>query len=234
MSAKVMNDSSEARIYLSGQRGYSGLDWFRSLHTFNFGTYQAEGRMPFGVLQVLNDDTLAAEATLGMHVEQGTEVMIIPLSGGLQYRLADGRKGFASPGEILHLSTQSGSYEITNPYPDTLINFLQVWIKNPKAEERMGIEQIDLREMNTFLPLQKPANASNYRAFIGKYDGRMQSEYQITQLGASVFVFVIEGAFEVQDRLLESRDGLSLKHGRKVEFEALSSHALLLVIEIED
>ncbi len=229
-----MTDSAEARIYLSSQRGYTGLEWFRSLHTFNFGAYQAEGRTPFGALQVLNDDTLAAEASLGMSIEQGTEVMIIPLSGGLQYRLTKGKTGFVSPGEILHLSAQTGGYELTNPYPDTLINFLQIWVTNPGAEEQMSIQDIDLTEMNTFLALQKPEITSRVRAFIGKYDGRTQSEYQVSKPEHGVYIFVIEGAFEVQDRLLESRDGLSLKNCGKIEFEALSNNALLLVLEIAD
>lgn len=234
MSTQVMTDSAEARIYLSGQRGYTGLDWFRSWHTFNFGTYQAEERTPLGALQVLNDDTLAPEASLGMTLEQGTEVMIIPLAGGLHYRLTTGQTGFASPGEILHLSAQAGGYELTNPYPDTLINFLQVWVTNPEAQEQTLTQPVDLTVMNTFHSLHQADYSGKTRAFMGKYEGRTQSCYSVSQPDCSLFFFVIEGAFEVQDRLLESRDGLSLKQCGVVEFEALSSHALLLMIETED
>lgn len=234
MSTQVMTDSAEARIYLSGQRGHTGLDWFRSWHTFNFGTYRAEGRTPLGALQVLNDDTLAAEASLGMTLEQGTEVMIIPLAGGLEYQLTTGKTGFASPGEILHLSTQAGGYELTNPYPDRLINFLQIWFMNPEAEEQTLTQSIDLTVMNTFHSLHQPGYSGKTRAFLGKYAGRTQSAYVASRPDRNLFIFVIEGAFEVQDRLLESRDGLALKHCGTVEFEALSSNALLLLIETED
>jgi len=46
-----------------------------------------------------------------------------------------------------------------------------------------------------------------------------------------VYVFVIEGAFEVQNRLLHARDGLSLSSATEVEFEALSNDAMLLILE---
>ena len=50
--------------------------------------------------------------------------------------------------------------------------------------------------------------------------------------GGDEFVFIIEGAFEVQNRLLEARDGLSLWNLSKLEFEALSNDAILMIIEV--
>jgi redox-sensitive bicupin YhaK (pirin superfamily) len=45
-------------------------------------------------------------------------------------------------------------------------------------------------------------------------------------------VYVIEGAFEVQYRLLHARDGLALWEAERVEWEALSNDAILLVLEV--
>jgi hypothetical protein len=47
-----------------------------------------------------------------------------------------------------------------------------------------------------------------------------------------VFVYVIEGAVEFQNRLLEQRDGLALYSVTTSEFEALSNDAILLVLEV--
>ena len=49
---------------------------------------------------------------------------------------------------------------------------------------------------------------------------------------AGAFVFVIEGAFEVQGTLLHERDGLALWKTEEVEMEALSNEAIILVIEL--
>jgi quercetin 2,3-dioxygenase len=48
----------------------------------------------------------------------------------------------------------------------------------------------------------------------------------------SCFMFVIEGAFEVQNRLLQRKDGLLLPEAGEVEFVALSDNGILLVIEL--
>jgi len=42
----------------------------------------------------------------------------------------------------------------------------------------------------------------------------------------------LEGAFEVEGRLLHARDGLALWETEKVELEALSNDAIILVMEI--
>ena len=45
-------------------------------------------------------------------------------------------------------------------------------------------------------------------------------------------MFVIEGAFEVQGTLLHARDGLALWGTDKLEKEALSNDAIILLIEL--
>lgn len=78
-----------------------------------------------------------------------------------------------------------------------------------------------------------PLFSSQARGFIGRYDGREEGIYEVQNPDAhGVFVFVIEGAFEVQNRLLHARDGLSLINVAEVDFEALSNDAMLLILEI--
>jgi hypothetical protein len=66
---------------------------------------------------------------------------------------------------------------------------------------------------------------------IGKFDGRKEGTHIVTDAGKGIFVFVIEGAFEVQNRLLQLRDGLALWNTASIEFEALSNDAILLLLE---
>ena len=66
---------------------------------------------------------------------------------------------------------------------------------------------------------------------IGKYGGRSEGIYQSRKNVRGVFAFVVEGAFEVQNWLIEKRDGLALWNLTEVEFEALSEGAVLLLIE---
>jgi redox-sensitive bicupin YhaK (pirin superfamily) len=45
---------------------------------------------------------------------------------------------------------------------------------------------------------------------------------------------VIEGAFEVQDRLLHAKDGLAVWDTNEIDFEALSNDAILLLWEVNN
>jgi redox-sensitive bicupin YhaK (pirin superfamily) len=67
---------------------------------------------------------------------------------------------------------------------------------------------------------------------IGKFSGRAETTYKLTSENSGLFVFVIEGAFELEGRLLHARDGLALWEIKEVELEALSNDAIILLIEL--
>ncbi|AEI49102.1 pirin family protein [Runella slithyformis] len=223
---------TEVTIFLADQRGCSQTDWFRSYHSFNFGSYQAENRAPFGALRVFNDETLAGEKSLKMTVDENSDVLLLPLTGALEYAIGPGETGLSAPGELLVLSAAKGTeFEITNPYSDELINFLQIWVRHnaPSVKTKRFTGSFEVEQKNQLYPLF----STHATAMIGKFEGRQEGMYTVQYPEKNgVFVFVIEGAFEVQNRLLHPRDGLSLAHISKMDFEALSNDALLLVLEI--
>ena len=47
-----------------------------------------------------------------------------------------------------------------------------------------------------------------------------------------IYAFIIEGVFEVQDRLLHTKDALDLWNTDEIDFEALSNGAILLLFEV--
>ena len=239
-----MDTQTQAQIYLSEQRGLSQIDYFRSFHSFNFGHYFDENRKPFGSLQVLNDDTLQAGRSIRMQLEENTDVVIIPIVGGLEYQSSVGN-GFLEAGQVQTLSLTSGmSYEISNPYETELINFIQIWLTNTSSDFTAKVEQSDFNvdDKNKLLPLfsistQSQIIPSFIHGLIGKYDGRQDGVYQVEKTksqSSGIFVFILSGVFEVQNILLHERDGLALMNlqQEKIEFEALSNEAILLLMEI--
>lgn len=223
---------TEATIFLADQRGCTQSDWFRSYHGFNFGPYQAENREPFGSLRVFNDDTLAGEKSLKMQVDENTEVILLPLVGAIEYSNSLGETGFLEAGQVQVFSAAQGmEYEITNPYSDELVNFLQIWISGQKEQfiPKTTQNAFNFQDKNQLIPLF----STQAQVFIGKFGGREEGVYTVQHPEKNgVFVFVIEGAFEVQNRLLHPRDGLLLRHVESVEFEALSNDAILFLLEI--
>lgn len=227
---------TEAKIYLSEQRGKTEFSWFRSLHTFNFDNYFNEDKAPFGAIKVFNDNTLAAGKGMKRQVENPTEVLILPLVGGIEFKNSIGYHDFLEVGQIQIFSAQAGmEYAVLNPYESEgndvrLINFLESWIEREQIDTSK-VEQIafDIKQRNELLPIFSKEDTFIY---FGKFNGRKDSIYQLQNLRNGIFVFVIEGVFEFQNRLLHPRDGLALWNMTEVDFEALSNDAMLLVLEI--
>ncbi len=240
-----MDRQTGAHIYLAEQRGRSETDFFRSYYTFNFGPYIAEERESFGALCLLNDDTLRAGASLTMQVEEPMEVVLLPIIGGLDYT-NNGSTDFLEPGQAGILSLAAGmTYQIANPYEAEFINCIQFWLRKPLSDFSPAVVQteFDLAKLNTLLPFLGDVNAeigqsSGYRAFIGRYQGRQEGMYSVESVingqTRRIFVFVLQGVFEVANRLLHEKDGLALQYERDavLEFEALSNDALLILIDL--
>lgn len=228
---------TDAQIYLESLRGQFRTDGFRSFRTFNFEEYSAADRQPFGTLEVLNDETLMPECSCELQVEKFCQVILLPMVGAIELEERGRESRFVNSGEALFLlASPDKIYTITNPYPDEPINYLQIRVDDGQflgiPMSLSGITaEFDLSERNVLLPV-RGYNGGSAHLFIGQYDGRAEGIFNSWNAGHHAFIFVIEGAFEVQNRLLEKRDGLALKNAERVEFEALSNGAVLLVIDV--
>lgn len=232
-----MLTQTDAQIYLEGLRGQFQTDGFRSFRTFNFEEYRAADRQSLGTLEVLNDETLMPECSCELQVEKFCQIILLPVVGAIEL----GEKGcepkFVNSGEALFLlASPDRTYSITNPYPDEAINYLQIrvddsqFLSTPMPLSGITV-QFDLSERNVLLPV-RGYNGSSAQLFIGQYDGRAEGIFTSRYASHSAFFFVIEGAFEVQNRLLERRDGLALSNAEAVDFEALSNGAVIVVIDV--
>ena len=70
---------------------------------------------------------------------------------------------------------------------------------------------------------------NHLKVFIGKFGGREEGFLEeITK----AFVFVIHGIFEINNCLIESRTGLSLRNINKIVFEGLGAKNIILMIKL--
>lgn len=234
-------NNTKAKIYLAEERGHTETEWYRSYNTFWFGDYRPASKIPFGHLYLCNDDVLAGGRSLKLNVEKDSDIILLPTVGAVQYKDSLGNESIIAAGEaqISSLPGNSG-FEISNPYETELVNYLQLWIEKPLTSSP-GLQQcsFDLdKNKNILMDLfTAPQNAgightSISKICLGKFMGREEAVYKSSYKPNGIFVFVIEGAFEVCNRLMETRDGLAIWNTDSVEMEALSNNALVLVLEI--
>ena len=231
---------SNGKIFLAQDRGCDATPSFLSMHLFNFGDYFNEHKTPFGNIDVINDDILTGGSSIKLKVEKNSYVILIPMIGAVRYKDSRGNENLLAAGQWQLTKMVAGEkIEIQNPFKDTLVNFLQVWVK---GDERLLLSlplssTYDVNSnINRLVPLSPYRFGDDLLPFklsIGKFNGRADTTYAIDNNRTGVFLFVIEGAFEANGRLLHPRDGLALWNTEQVEMEALSNDAIIVVIETQ-
>jgi len=230
---------TEAQIYLGSHRGCTVSEGFRSFLTLNFGKYSSEGRQPFGRLVAFNEQTLAAGKSTELTITKPTEIVLLPIAGGLELVDIYGESTFVSSGESFHfLAFPESSFSIINPYAEETINYLEIHFYPDLSVnafdtilDRSPLTVFSLDKQNVLIPIFSRVG-EKARGFLGQYGGRMEDEFEMKSPERGIFVFIVQGAFEVQNRLLEKGDALSLLYLETLEFEALSEGAIILVVEV--
>jgi quercetin 2,3-dioxygenase len=230
---------STAKMYLADERGLNETAWFRSWNTFNFGKYQQQHKQPVGDVYVLNDDTLAGGRLLSMLIEEYSYVILLPVVGAIAYKDSTGNESLIAAGQIQLFTLDKGvTIQVTNPFKEELVNFLQIWIRADKKDELLDscLSTYDVNKFKNCLNKISPQSLGQsdlpFSISIGKFSGRGETTYQLKSNKVGLFIFVIEGAFEVEGRLLHARDGIALTNTEYAEAEALSNDAILLTIEL--
>jgi len=116
-------------IHKSNERGYFNHQWLETYHSFSFAGWLNRHKMNFGMLRVLNDDTIASGQGFGMHPHDNMEIITIMLEGEIKHKDSMGNEGVIRENEIQVMSAGSGIMhsEFNNSKSD-LCKLLQIWI----------------------------------------------------------------------------------------------------------
>lgn len=89
-------------------RGYANHGWLKTHHTFSFANYYNPKRVHFGMLRVLNDDSVAPGEGFDTHPHKNMEVISIPLKGYLRHGDSIRNSEVITPGDIQVMSAGTG------------------------------------------------------------------------------------------------------------------------------
>ena len=91
-------------------RGYANHGWLKTHHTFSFANYYNPKRVHFGMLRVLNDDSVAPGEGFDTHPHKNMEVISIPLKGYLRHGDSIRNSEVITPGDIQVMSAGTGIF----------------------------------------------------------------------------------------------------------------------------
>lgn len=230
-------------LHKANTRGEANHGWLHSFHSFSFASYYNPERMNFGVLRVLNDDTVSGGMGFGTHPHDNMEIISIPLEGDLEHKDSMGNTTVIRNGDIQVMSAGTGiQHSEYNKNQNETVKFLQIWVFPNKRNVTPRYDQITLDKNDRHNKLQQilSPNPEDEGVWIhqdawfhmGDFENGKTAIYIIKKSGNGVYAFVLNGQFTINNTNLDRRDGLGLSGLDAIEIVATSDDASILLMEV--
>ena len=227
-------------LHKANTRGHANHGWLQANHSFSFANYYNPERMHFGVLRVLNDDTIAPAMGFPTHPHDNMEIITIPLEGDLEHKDNMGNGTIIKNGDIQVMSAGTGiTHSEFNANKETHCKLLQIWLFPNKRNVTPRYDQITIRQLakkNSLYQVLSPTIEDDgvwihQEAWfnIGEYDVTTEEKYTLNLSQNGVYLFVIEGQLTIENQTLEKRDGFGIWNTDQITFKAEKSTKLLLM-----
>lgn len=229
-------------LHRADTRGHANHGWLNSFHTFSFANYYNPERMNFGVLRVLNDDTVAAGMGFGTHPHDNMEIISIPLEGDLEHKDSMGNTTVIRNGDVQVMSAGTGiRHSEYNKNADQTVKFLQIWVFPNKRNVTPRYDQItlDLRARKNKLQQILSPNPEDEGVWIhqnawfhlGDLDEGIALDYSLKGgKGNGLYVFVLSGTVRINGQTtLGARDGFGIWDTEQIQIQADTAAELLLM-----
>ncbi len=231
---------AQSVLHKATTRGNANHGWLQSFHTFSFASYHNPDRMNFGVLRVLNDDTVSAGMGFGTHAHSNMEIVSIPLEGDLEHKDSMGNSTVIHNGDIQVMSAGSGiQHSEYNKNKDAQVKFLQIWIIPNEQGVQPRYDQITLQKEDRRNKLQQILSPNendegvwihqNAWFHLAHFDNGFSSDYQFKDKNNGLYIFNLNGDITVNDQELNTRDGYGIWDTETVSIAAKSDAEFLLM-----
>ena len=229
-------------LHTANSRGHANHGWLNAYHSFSFASWFHPDRVQFGMLRVLNDDTIAAGMGFGTHPHDNMEIITIPLEGDLAHKDSMGNSSIIKSGDIQVMSAGTGiQHSEFNPNADQHTKLFQIWLFPKYRNVAPRYQQIILEpslQKNNFDQILSP-NPDDAGVWIHQdawfylsdFEADFTKKLTLKKEGNGFYIMAIEGEIEVNGQKLEKRDALGIWETPEIEINAISN-AKFLIMEI--
>lgn len=229
-------------LHKADSRGQANHGWLNAYHSFSFASWYNPDRVQFGMLRVLNDDTVAAGMGFGTHPHDNMEIITIPLEGDLAHKDSMGNAATIKTGDVQVMSAGTGiQHSEFNPNADHHTKLFQIWLfpKFRNVEPRYQQITLDVtKQKNNFAQILSP-NADDDGVWIyqdawfylSDFDKDFSKKLSLKKEGNGFYIMNIEGEIEVNGSTLEKRDAIGIWETSEIEIKA-NTNAKILIMEI--
>ena len=234
----------KTKLFEANSRGNADHGWLKANFSFSFGNYYNPERVQFGMLRVLNDDTIAGGMGFGTHPHANMEIITIPLEGGLKHRDSMGNEGVIRFGEVQVMSAGTGiQHSEMNASQNDIAKTLQLWVFPDKEDvtPRYDQKSFDIEnQINKFVTIVSPKDKNDGNALwvyqqtffnLGIFEKDTSITYKVNIPENGVYLFLIEGEIEVDNQILKTRDAMGIIDFEQFEIK-INSKSKILLIEV--
>lgn len=229
-------------LHKATSRGNANHGWLNAYHSFSFGSWYNPERVQFGVLRVLNDDSIAGGMGFGTHPHDNMEIITIPLEGDLAHKDSMGNVAVIKTGDIQVMSAGTGvEHSEFNPNADLQTKLFQIWLFPKYRDVAPRYQQITLDkslQKNNFAQILSPNQDDegvwihqDAWFYLSDFDADFSKKLALKKAGNGFYIMNIEGEIEVNGTRLSRRDALGLWETPEIEIKAITE-AKFLVMEI--
>ncbi|MEY4462177.1 MAG: hypothetical protein RLY98_717 [Bacteroidota bacterium] len=229
-------------LHKASSRGHADHGWLNAYHSFSFASWYNPERIQFGMLRVLNDDTVAAGMGFGTHPHDNMEIITIPLEGDLAHKDSMGNSSTIKTGDVQVMSAGTGiQHSEFNPNADLQTKLFQIWLfpKYRNVEPRYQQITLDVaQQKNSFAQILSP-NPEDEGVWIHQdawfylsdFEANFSKKLALQKQSNGFYIMNIEGEIEVNGEKLEKRDAIGIWETNEIEIKA-NTNSRFLIMEI--
>lgn len=209
---------------------------------FSHGNFYDSDRVQFGTLRLLNNNHYTGPGRFGQQYQNDLEVILIPLTGSIEYTDSRSHRCIVKKDHVLTLSTGAGiCYAVNSADPKEEVNYLKIWILPRKrglnAKHQVTPIDVDMLS-NRFEYIVTPdtaviQNVGNIHqdawVAISKVDPKTKMTYHKKMTKNGVFIHVCEGSIKVRGHVLFEGDCIAFDDKNDVVVEGVQDNRFLLL-----
>ena len=202
--------------------GRSDLGWLKSLFHFSFADYYNPANMNFGVLRVINDDTVEPGTGFDLHPHQNMEILSYVIDGELSHADSMNNQETLTRGQVQYMSAGTGVIHSEHNWGKDMLRFLQIWILPDKRGHKpnYGDYRFSFKEReNMWMPIASgfentdsaaPIRVhSDINTYATMLTGEKPIDFTVGE-GRQAYLVLIEGEADINGIKMNMRDGMEI------------------------
>lgn len=220
--------------------GHANHGWLDARHHFSFANYYDKNRMGFGVLRVVNDDTIKAGAGFGTHPHENMEIITYVRKGAITHKDSMGNVGRTEAGDVQVMSAGTGIFHSEYNLESEETKLYQIWIEPNKngVKPVWDAAKFPKGEISDALPLLVSSFESSEAAPLRIHQdatihgGRLKAGTIIDHpIRYQAYLLVSNGEVELDGTKVSAGDAAEIVDLDKVKVKA-NSNAEILIIDV--